>query len=148
MLIEELEQAGFEVTAPQDYYEMEMEKPSKFNKFRCMTHESAEEFKKNCDLVLVAVNIKGYAKENNTRLTYSVSHSGEIPWYVREVPTICVSLNYTNHLYDLPMMKAYINAYGSTREYLHALVQKITGKSAFKGHSNELVFCGRWDTRL
>ncbi|MBQ1289812.1 MAG: glycosyl hydrolase [Lachnospiraceae bacterium] len=148
ILIEELEQAGFEVTAPQDYYEMEMEKPSKFNKFRCMTHESAEEFKKNCDLVLVAVNIKGYAKENNTRLTYSVSHSGEIPWYVREVPTICVSLNYTNHLYDLPMMKTYINAYGSTREYLHALVQKITGKSAFRGHSNELVFCGRWDTRL
>ena len=29
---------------------------------------------------------------------------------------MAVSLNYTNHLYDIPMMKTYVNAYGdSTR---------------------------------
>lgn len=65
-----------------------------------------------------------------------------------EVPTLCVSLNYTNHLIDVPMMKTYINAYASAPEYLHALVEKITGKSAFKGHYNDLVWCGRWDTKL
>nr|MCR4745665.1 glycosyl hydrolase [Lachnospiraceae bacterium] len=74
-------------------------------------------------------------------------HSQEMPWYVKEVPTIAVSLNYTNHLYDVPMMKTFINAYGDTPEYLHALVEKITGKSEFKGEANELVWCGRWDTR-
>ena len=148
ILIDELEAAGFEVTAPDDYYEMEMKNSSRFNRFRAMTHENTGEFRRNCDLVLVAVNMKGYAKENNTRLSYSVSHSGEIPWYTHEVPTVAVSLNYTNHLIDLPMMKTYINAFGSTREYIHALVEKLTGKSEFRGRSSDLVFCGRWDTRL
>ena len=79
---------------------------------------------------------------------YSVGHSYEIPWYVHEIPTVCVSLNYTNHLIDVPMMKTFINAYAPTREYVHALVEKLTGKSAFKGKYNDLVWCGRWDTRL
>lgn len=50
--------------------------------------------------------------------------------------------------YDIPMMKTYINAYASTEPYLKALVEKITGKTPFKGEYNDLVFCGRWDTRL
>ena len=43
---------------------------------------------------------------------------------------------------------SFVNAYSSTREYLHALVQKLTARSPFKGRYNELVWCGRWDTRL
>lgn len=148
LLVEELEKAGFEVNAPKDYYEYEMESPSKFNKFRMMEHESREEFKKNTDLVLFVIDMKGYAKENNTRLTYSVSHSHEIPWFVKEVPTVAVSLNYTNHLYDVPMMKTFVNAYGSSPEYIRKLVEKLTGKSEFKGMYNDLVWCDRWDTRL
>ena len=53
----------------------------------------------------------------------------------------------SNHLYDLPMMKTFINAYAPTREYIRATVEKIVGKSEFKGKANELVWCGRWDTR-
>ena len=148
LLVKELEEAGFNVTTYKDYYEYEMEGPSKFNKFKVMNHESREDFKKNTDVVLVVTNMKGYAKENNVRITYGASHSGDNPWYVSEVPTVCVSLSYTNHLYDLPMMKTFINAYGSSAEYLHALVEKLTGKSEFKGKANDLVWCGRWDTRL
>ncbi len=147
-LIDELTAAGFEVTAPKDYYEFEMEQASPFNRFKMMSHESAAHLKETTDVVLVVYNMKGYAKENNTRLTYSVSHSYEIPWFVREVPTVAVSLNYTNHLYDAPMMRTYINAYGSSPEYLHALVEKLTGASAFKGAYNDLVWCDRWETRL
>ncbi len=147
-LISELEAAGFNVTAPKDYFEYEMEAQSKFNKFKIMGHESREEFKKNTDVVLFVVNMKGYAKENNVRLSYDASHSAQNPWYVNEVPTVAVSLNYTNHLYDIPMMKTFINAYGDTSEYLHALVEKLTGKSEFKGQYNELVWCDRWETRL
>ena len=113
-----------------------------------MEHENREEFKKNTDLVLFVISMKGYAKENNTRLTYSVSHSGEIPWFVKEVPTVAVSLNYTNHLFDVPMMKTFINAYSGSPEYIEALVEKLTGKSEFKGEANDLVWCDRWDTRL
>ena len=147
-LIDELTAAGFEVTAPPDYYELEIAGQSKFNRFRMMEHENRETFKKNCDLVLVVYNLKGYAKENNTRISYSVSHSYEVPWFNKEVPTVAVSLNYTNHLYDVPMMNTFVNAYASTPEYLHALVEKLTGRSPFKGHYNDLVWCGRWETRL
>lgn len=147
-LIQELEAVGFEVTAPKDYYEFEMEEQSKFNKFKVMSHESREEFKKHTDVVLFVINMKGYAKENNVRLTYSASHSYENPWFVSEVPTVAVSLNYTNHLFDVPMMKTFVNAYSDTPEYLHALVEKLTGASEFKGKSNELVWCDRWETRL
>lgn len=148
MLIEELEAAGFEVTAPEDFYELEMKGHSAANKGRMMHSFAREPFKSQYDLVIMAVHMKGYAQTNNVRVNYSIGHSHEIPWTLKEVPTLCVSLNYTNHLYDLPMMKTFINAYAPTREYLHELVNKITGKSPFKGQANELVWCGRWDTRL
>lgn len=147
-LVKELEAAGFNVIAPKDYYEFEMEGQSPFNKFKVMGHESREEFKKNTDLVLFVINMKGYAQTNNVRLCYDASHSAQNPWFVGEVPTVAVSLNYTNHLYDVPMMKTFVNAYGDSQEYLHALVEKLTGKSEFKGQANDLVWCGRWETRL
>lgn len=147
-LIEELEKAGFNVTAPKDLYEYEIEQPSPFNKFKVMGHVNREEFKKNTDLVLFVINMKGYAQENNVRLRYDASHSAQNPWFINEVPTVAVSLNYTNHLFDVPMMKTFVNAYSDTPEYLHALVEKLTGKSKFKGQANELVWCGRWDTRI
>ena len=36
----------------------------------------------------------------------------------------------------------------SYRENIRAAVEKITGKSAFRGRADDSVFCGRWDTRL
>ena len=147
-LIDELTAAGFEVTAPKDYYELEMEHPSPFNRFRMMEKQKMEEVRERYDVVLVAIAMSGYAQTNNVRLTYSAGHSFEAPWYVHELPTLCISLNYTNHLYDVPMMKTFINAYASTPEYLHALVEKLVGRSPFKGAADELVWCGRWETRL
>lgn len=147
-LIDELKSAGFEVTAPKDFYELEMQGHSPANRGLMMQKFAREPFKAKYDLVIMAVNIKGYAQQNNMRVAYSIGHSHEIPWTSCEVPTLCVSLNYTNHLYDLPMMKTFINAYGDTPEYLHALVEKITGKSSFRGTADDLVWCGRWDTRL
>ena len=113
-----------------------------------MAKRSIEQFKRDYDWVLVAVSMKGYAQQNNVRVCYSIGHSFEIPWYEHEVPTVAVSLNYTNHLFDMPMMKTFVNAYGSTKEYIHAFVQKLIGKSEFTGTYNDLVWCNRWDTRL
>ena len=147
IVIEELERVGFEVDDHKDYYELECEEMSPLNQFKIMDTPPVEEFKKKYDVVFMFVHMQGYAKENNVRLVWSASHSSELPWFVYEVPTIGVSLNYTNHLYDLPMMKTFINAYAPTREYIRATVEKIVGKSEFKGKANELVWCGRWDTR-
>lgn len=92
--------------------------------------------------------MKGYAQENNVRVAYSCGHSNEMPWYIPEVPTVGISLNYTNHLIDLPQIHTYINAYGSDRACIRAAIEKACGKSAFKGTASDTVFCGKWDTRL
>lgn len=147
IVIEELERVGFEVEDNKDYYEMECEEMNPLNALKIIEFPAVEEFKKKYDVVFLFVNMQGYAKENNVRLVWSAAHSSEIPWYVYEVPTVGVSLNYTTHLYDLPMLKTFINAYAPTREYIRACIEKIVGKSEFKGKANELVWCDRWDTR-
>ena len=107
-----------------------------------------EDFRKNNDIVFVFINIKGYAQRNVERLSWSSGHSMEMPWYTEEVPTVGVSLNYTNHLVDCANIHTFVNAYSPDRENVRAAVEKITGKSAFRGRADETVFCGRWDTRL
>ena len=46
-----------------------------------------------------------------TVFRWKTAMSNEVPWYVHEVPTVFVSLNFTTHLTDVPMVKCYINAY-------------------------------------
>ena len=148
IVIEELEKAGFIVTSHTNYYEMEAENPDQINRMRIKKCGSVEEFKDDYDLVMMFFHMKGYAQENNIRIKWSAAHSNEIPWFVKEVPTIGISLSYTNHLYDLPMLKTFINAYAPTREYIRACIEKILGKSEFKGRYDDNVWCGRWDTKL
>lgn len=144
---EELEKAGFQVDIHRTFYDMEREGHDPMNRIRAMAAESVEDFKKRYDAVLLFVNIKGYAQENTTRLRWASGHSNEIPWYVSEVPTVAISLNYTTHLLDLPMMRTYINAYAPTRTVVQAVIRKLTGQEPFEGVYNETVFCDRWDTR-
>jgi len=45
-------------------------------------------------------------------------------------------------------VRTYINTYHSTDVVLQALVDKLVGRSEFKGKSPVDAFCGMWDTRL
>ena len=71
-----------------------------------------------------------------------------VPIYVESVPTIFVSLENPYHLLDVPRVKTYINTYGSTDIILDSLIDKLMGRSPFKGQSPVDAFCGKWDTRL
>ncbi len=148
LVIDELKAAGFEVDVQCNYYELARSNTDANIDELITASDNYEDFRSKYDIVFYFVNMRGYAKENNVRITYSAGHSAETPWWTKIVPTVCVSLNYTNHLYDLPMMQTYINAYSDTAEYIHAVVEKICGKSPFKGSYDENVWCGRWDTRL
>ncbi len=149
ILIEELERAGFIVDAVPSYHDLELENGvSPMNFIRMLEHGRRDEFIRNHDLALVVFNIKGYAQENEVRVKWSCNHSKEMPWYSSEIPTIGLSLNYTNHLIDVPQLKTYINAYSAERTHIRAAIDKICGRSPFKGRYNDSVFCGRWETRL
>ncbi|MCF0185064.1 MAG: glycosyl hydrolase, partial [Bacteroidaceae bacterium] len=146
---EELEAAGFEVTISPNYHDLEVENGvSPMNFVKMLNHEPRGEFKSKYDVVFLFINVKGYAQENVVRVRWSCNHSCELPWYVTEVPTVGVSLNYTNHLIDVPQIKTFVNAYGSDRTHIKAAIEKITGNSPFNGKANEKVFCDRFETRL
>ena len=145
----ELERVGFTVSQCESFYDLEnAQGPHPMNFVRMMQLGPREEFKKKYDVVFVFINIKGYAQRNVERLAWSSGHSREMLWYTEEVPTVGVSLNYTNHLADAANIHTFINAYGPNCENIRAAVEKIVGLSKFHGTADESVFCGRWDTRL
>ena len=71
----------------------------------------------------------------------------DMPWYVHELPTIFISLCCPFHLADVPQVKTYINAYDKNNHTLDALVEKLVGRSEFKGIDPVDSFCGLPDTR-
>jgi beta-N-acetylhexosaminidase len=70
------------------------------------------------------------------------------PIYISAVPTIFISFANPYHLIDVPRIKTFINAYKYKKETLDAVVDKLLGRSEFKGISPVDAFCGLWDTRL
>jgi beta-N-acetylhexosaminidase len=133
IIVEELERVGFEVTLHD-------------GSSRVKGNTTA--YSQNWDAAIVFSDIRGYAAENNYRIRWACPMSSDIPWYVYEVPTVFVSLNFTTHLTDVPMVKTYINAYKNTRQVIRQTIEKIMGESEFKGtHFNENVWCEKWETR-
>lgn len=132
-IIQELESRGFHVT---------------LNDGSTRVKGKTLEYREKVDAALVFANIIGYAAENNYRIKWGTAMSNEIPWYVHEVPTVFVSLNFTTHLHDATMVKAYINAYHSNPETIKQTVDKIMGESEFKGTHNDLVWTDKWQAKL
>ena len=128
-IVEQLEAEGFEVDSEV------MAKKGKM-----------EDFKKNYDAVLLVLNVQGFAQFNTMRVKWD--EPTKQPWYMSELPTFVVSLSYTNNMIDVPMARCYINSYMPHHEAFKATLEKMMGKSEFKGRYNENVFCGRWDTRF
>ena len=148
MIQRKLEEYGYEVTMHESYYDRVLKDgPSKENMLKSVRIGSVEEFKNKADVVFIFINFSGYGQRNNERMELSVKHSTEYPWQIHEVPTVFVSLNYTNHLIDIPMAKTFINAYAPTETVIHHLIRKIAGEEQFKGRFEDDVFCGRWDAR-
>ena len=138
-IVSQLEEAGFEVDAEvPSGFEVDAEVPSAKGKM--------EDFKKKYDCVLLILNVQGFAQFNTMRVKWD--EPTKQPWYMSELPTFVVSLSYTNNLIDVPMARCYINSYMDHHESFAATLEKMMGKSEFKGRYNENVFCGRWETRF
>ncbi len=129
----ELEQRGFEVTV---------------NDGTTRVKGRTLDYRRDVDAALVIADIVGYGAQNNYRIQWKAAMSNECPWYVWEVPTVMVSLNFTTHLHDATMVKCYVNAYDSNREIIKQVVEKIMGESEFKGRPNDLVWADKWQARL
>ena len=137
---EKMEALGFEMIP----YEREV-----FDFTKPLPFDSVRTFKEKYDLVLYVGNIENASNKTTNRINwYTLFGLGNnMPWFVKEVPTLFVSLQNPYHLLDVPMIQTYINAYSNHDEVIDAVVEKICGRSSFKGKSPVDPFCGKEQLR-
>lgn len=133
--VEKLRNAGFEVTVhdPMDMQAMFM---------------SVRDYVKQYDFALYFANYATASNKTDLRINYTPPYGGDIPWFIKELPTMFVSVANPFHLQDVPRIPTFINAYSGNEYSLNAIVDKIQGKSEFKGTNPVDPFCGYWEARL
>ena len=109
-----------------------------------------ETFKSKYDLVIYVGNIENASNKTTARINWHTlfGAGNNIPWFAQEVPTMFISVGNPYHLQDVPMIHTYINGYCHSPYVIDAVVDKIMGRSEFKGISPINPFCGLWDARL
>ena len=123
---------GFEV----ELYEKESFETAQFD---------VEVFKAKYDLVIYIANVENRSNQVTNRLDWYTfwGNGNNVPWFVEERPTIFISLANPYHLIDVPMIKTFINAYSNNGYVIEAVMDKIMGRSQFKGKSPVDPFCGK-----
>ena len=132
-----LENAGFQVEL---YNDKQVHFPELFM--------SVNDFKEKYDLIIYVANLETASNQTTVRINWQQPLNANAPWFVKDIPTLFISVANPYHLQDVPMVKTYINAYSSNEFVVEAIVDKILGKSEFKGKSPVDPFCGKWDTRF
>ena len=132
---EELEKRGHTVIP----YEKEV-----FDFTKPLPFDSTGSFRDKYDLVLYVGNVENASNKTTNRISwYTLFGLGNnLPWFVKEVPTIFVSLQNPYHLVDVPMIGTYINAYSNHDAVIRAVVGKLHGETPFSGVSPVDPFCG------
>ncbi len=150
------EDEGFTVTVRDRSTTIEMENFMGIN----MTPQKAElldelyrpvgKLRDSKDLYVYIANVENASNNTTTRLNWNVIFGlgDDAPWFVEELPVLFISVANPYHLFDAPMVKTYINAYSSAPAFNKAVMDKIMGRSPFKGQSPVDPFCGneyiRW----
>lgn len=105
------------------------------------------DFKNKFDLAIYVADLQAASNTTVIRLSWKVlgGMGDDAPWFAAEVPTLFISLGNPYHLLDVPMVKAFVNAYSDSDFVLDSLIEKLMGRSPFKGKSPVDAFCGRTD---
>ncbi|WP_019637679.1 glycoside hydrolase family 3 protein [Paenibacillus fonticola] len=109
---------------------------------------SFDEMIKQYDLIIYLCNLATKSNQTTVRIEWMNPMGVNVPIYVNSIPTIFISTENPYHLLDVPRVKTYINTYGVNDYTLSMLIDKLMGRSTFKGISPIDPFCDRWDTRL
>lgn len=129
------EDAGFEVTMYEEAGGMR-------------TKGKTSDFREKYDAAIIFADFSGFAMTNSIRISWGAPMSNGCPWYEPEIPTAFISLNYTNHMIDVPRVPIFINAYNDKPYTIDLIIKKLMGDSLFRGRYNENVWCGKWDTHF
>ena len=108
-------------------------------------YRSIEEMKQSYDLYVYICNMQNASNNTTLRLNWNVTFGlgDDAPWLASEIPVMMISTAYPYHLFDAPMMQTYINAYSCEEKFCQAVMERIMGRSEFKGVSPCDPFCGK-----
>lgn len=107
-----------------------------------------DEFVKDYDKIIYFCALATKSNQTTVRIEWSQPMGANCPVYIPTIPTLFISLENPYHLMDVPRVKNFINTYTNTEDVIDALIDKLMGRSEFKGKSPVDAFCGRWDTKL
>ena len=148
----QFEKEGFEVTVRdrrtaitvEDFIEPERMTPEK-GKLMHEMYRSVEEMKQDYDLYVYICNMENASNNTTLRLNWNVCFGlgDDAPWFVSEIPTMMISTAYPFHLFDAPMIDTYINSYSGNPEFIQVTMEKIMGRSEFRGVSPVDALCGK-----
>ena len=106
------------------------------------TQIPVSELKKKYDVIIYFANIVNASYKTVTRLKWRSPAAIDAPYYTEDIPTLFISLANPYHFADVPMIRTIVNAYSPSRATVKAVIEKITGKSQFKGVSPVDPFAG------
>ena len=108
-------------------------------------YRSVSEMKQDYDLYVYICNMENASNNTTLRLNWNVCFGlgDDAPWFSAEIPVLMISTACPYHLFDAPMIGTYINAYSGNPEFCDAVMDKIIGRSDFKGISPVDPFCGK-----
>ena len=108
-------------------------------------YRGVEDTRKCYDLYVYICNMQNASNNTTLRLNWNVVFGlgDDAPWLTAEVPVMMIGLGYPYHLFDAPMVETFINAYSNEPQYRSAVMDKIMGRSEFKGVSPVDPYCGK-----
>ena len=100
------------------------------------------------DVIIYVANLATKSNQTAVRIEWAQPMGADCAHYINDVPTIFISLENPYHLLDVPRMRTFINTYNSNDFVIEALIEKLMGRSTFKGVNPVDPFCGKWDAQM
>lgn len=132
---DELSKYGFDVSM----YQMNMKE---------IFEEGVADLKEKFDLAFYVANVETASNQTTTRLNWIQLMAANAPWFAQSIPTVFVSTANPYHLYDIPYISTYINAYTGNKPTVEAVLRKMTGNEEFGGSNPVDPFCGSFQAKL
>lgn len=139
--------AGFKALLEKESFEVELYDYQHLD-FYEMFETGVDYAKSKFDLAIYVACIDTASNQSVRRIDWVHLMAADAPWFVQDIPAMFISLANPYHLVDAPMIKTFINAYTPTNQVCEAVVEKIMGRSTFKGENPIDPFCGIWGSRF
>ena len=116
--------------------------------FHEIFEEGVADVKAKFDLALYVANVETASNQTTTRIDWIHLMAADAPWFGKSIPTVFISMANPYHLFDVPYVSTFINAYTGNRASIDAVMRKITGKEEFEGKNPVDPFCGDFIAKI